>query len=266
MEKTGLLSMELVDYVFSKFCEEGLVKEDILNMMEQFGLIVKFATSPTEVQYYVPAQLNRTPPTLRKMNPSSSDPCPLYLQFSGGFVPHGFFLQLVSRCTQWCSVRGLRQPPIFLHGASTFFIEKEFKHQLILLCKKRFIKIVLKQTKPEDEASRSEIAEVASLVRMFLVETLQNMSCELPWLRNLMYEICVACPYCPEEEKPCQEHGQVSCVLEDCMCLLKVEPGGQLNFCPHSLCGETRTIPGLAMWFSINGEIDVPKCLYDFVW
>jgi len=126
MEKTGLLSMELVDYVFRKFCEKGLVKEDILNMMEQFGLIVKFATSPTEVRYYVPAQLNRTPPTLRKMDPSSSDPCPLYLQFSGGFVPHGFvphgfFLQLVSRCTQWCSVRGLK----FLHGASTFFIEKK---------------------------------------------------------------------------------------------------------------------------------------------
>ena len=252
--------MELVDYVFRKFCKEGLVKEDILNMMEQFGLIVKFATSPTEVQYYVPAQVSRTPPTLRKMDPSSSDPCPLYLQFSGGFVPHGFFLQLVSRCTQWCSVRGLKQPPIFLHGASTFFIEKKFKHQLILLCKKRFIKIVLKQTKPEDEASRSEIAEVASLVKIFLVTTLQNMPGELSWLRNLKCEFCVACPYCPEKEKPCQEHGQVSCVHEDCMCLLKVDPGGQLSDCPHSFCGEIRTIPTLEMWFSTIGKINFPRC------
>ena len=61
METTGALKMELVDYVFSKFCEEDRVKEDILNMMEQFGLIVMFAPSPKEKMYFVPCQL-KTPP------------------------------------------------------------------------------------------------------------------------------------------------------------------------------------------------------------
>ncbi|KAJ7358690.1 hypothetical protein OS493_022128 [Desmophyllum pertusum] len=43
VETTGVLSMELVDHVFYKFIQQGLVKEDILDMMEQFGLIAKFS-------------------------------------------------------------------------------------------------------------------------------------------------------------------------------------------------------------------------------
>ena len=89
--------MELVDYVFSKFIQQGLVKEDILDMMERFGLIAKFAASPCDVKYFVPAQLKSPPEDLAKMEPSSTDPCPLYLQFVDGFVPRGFFSQFVSR-------------------------------------------------------------------------------------------------------------------------------------------------------------------------
>ena len=48
MEKTGVLNMELVEHVFSEFCQQGVVKEDILEMMMKFGLIVQFALSPTE--------------------------------------------------------------------------------------------------------------------------------------------------------------------------------------------------------------------------
>ena len=84
METTGVLDMELVDHVFSKCCQQqGLIKEDILNMMEQFGLIVKFATSPTNEMYFVPCQLKSPPDALCEMGPSPSDPCPLYLNFRG---------------------------------------------------------------------------------------------------------------------------------------------------------------------------------------
>ena len=38
IEEESVLSMELVDDVFSKYCE-GMMKRDILEMMEQFGLI-----------------------------------------------------------------------------------------------------------------------------------------------------------------------------------------------------------------------------------
>lgn len=50
--------MDLVDHVFSEFCQQGMAKEDILNLMEQFGLIAKFASSPDDVKYFVPAQLS----------------------------------------------------------------------------------------------------------------------------------------------------------------------------------------------------------------
>ena len=254
METTGVLSMELVDHVFPKFCQEGLIKQDILNMMEEFGLIVKFATSPTTVQYFVPAQLKTPPGRLCKMKPSTSDPCQLFIHFLDGFVPHGLFLQLVSRCTRWCSECGFKQPPNLFNGACRFFIEKELTHQLILVCKKRFIKVVLKQTKPDLDTSLAEIEKVASLVRRLLEETLHNLSNELPWLSNLGYEVCVACPYCPKEQVSCLNHGQVFCTHEDCLCLLNILPGGKPSPCPNSFCDEAVTLPSLEKWFSVKGQ------------
>ncbi|RMX46704.1 hypothetical protein pdam_00015683, partial [Pocillopora damicornis] len=97
LEGSGILSMELVDHVFSSFIDQGIIREDILDMMEQFGLIAKFSASLTDEKYFVPAQLKSPPEELCKMEPSSTDPCPLYLIFVHGFVPHGLFLQLVSR-------------------------------------------------------------------------------------------------------------------------------------------------------------------------
>ena len=85
MEETGVLEMELVDHVFStKFRHH---KEDILDMMEQFGLIVKFAKSPGNEIYFVPCQLQTPPDDLCKIEPLPSELCPLDLRFSGSFVP-----------------------------------------------------------------------------------------------------------------------------------------------------------------------------------
>ena len=81
MEKTGVLSMEIVDHVFSKFCQERFAKENILHLMEQFGLIAKYAFPIHDVKYFVPAQL-RLPPGQCHLKPALTDPCPLYLQFS----------------------------------------------------------------------------------------------------------------------------------------------------------------------------------------
>ena len=126
--------MELVDDVFSEFCRQGVIKDDILKMMEKFGLIVQFAPSPTEEKYFVPCQLWSPPDSLCKMEPSPADPCPLYLHFSRGYVPHGLYLQLVSRCTKWCSESGFKKPPKLFDGASLFFIGKELTHYMMLVC------------------------------------------------------------------------------------------------------------------------------------
>ncbi|XP_020611007.1 uncharacterized protein LOC110049544 [Orbicella faveolata] len=89
LEENGILCMELVDDVFSKFIQQGIIKDDILDMMEQFGLIAKFSPSPSDVKYFVPAQLKTPPKDLCQMAPSHADPCPLYIHFVHGFVPHG---------------------------------------------------------------------------------------------------------------------------------------------------------------------------------
>ena len=256
MEETGVLSMQLVEQVFSKYRQQGVPKEDILNMMEHFGLLVKFARSPSDIHYFVPVQLKTPPKALQKMEPSLSDPCPLYLHFLEGFVPHGLFFQLVSRCSRRCPANGFTQSPKFYEGAATFFLEKKFRYQLNLLCKKRFIKVVLKnQTKQDDQLSQTEKEEVASLVRMFLEDELENMKQELPWLNDLKYELCVECPGCPEEETKCGNHGQVSCVHEECMSIVKVMPRGCLSCC--SICCQTPSLPRLEKWFSVKGEGDV---------
>ena len=248
--------MELVDHVFSKFYHEGLIKQDILNMMEEFGLVVKFATPSTDVLYLVPSQLKSPPRRLCKMEPSPSDPCPLYLHFLEGFVPHGFFSQLVSRCTRWCFERAFKGSPNLFDGAARFFIEKERTHQLVLVCKKRFIKVVLKQSKPDNKMSfaEAEADEVASMVRGFLEDTLQNLSRELSWLRNLKYDWRVACPYCLEGREPCPNHDHASCTHEDCLCLIEMLEGGKLNNCPNNFGDEQPTLPTLKKWFAIKGE------------
>ena len=254
METTGALHMELVDHVFSKYCQQGLIKEDILNLMEQFGLIAKSITSPTNEIYFVPCQLKTPPEALCVMEPSPSDPCPLYLHFLGGFVPHGFFWQLVSRITKWCSESGFTQPPRFFLAASRFVIaKKSTQHELIVLCKKRFIKIVLRHSEIVCGASFSEARELAILVRRFLEETVQNLRRELPWLGNLRCDFCVACPGCLRKEEMCSYHNVVSCDHEDCLCLLKAIKEGQLSHCPSSLDVKVPTVFGLEKWFAAKG-------------
>ena len=248
--------MELVDDVFSEFCRQGVIKDDILKMMEKFGLIVQFAPSPTEEKYFVPCQLWSPPDSLCKMEPSPADPCPLYLHFSRGYVPHGLYLQLVSRCIKWCSESGFKKPPKLFDGASLFFIGKELSHHMMLVCKKRFIRTVLLRVEGNDGSlSEPVIArEVPTLVRKFLNETMQNLRETLSGLKNVAYKLCVECPYCLKMEKLCDNHGQFPCCDERCMCFLEVAPDGSFDYCSNSLCREILSLPELERWFSSSSK------------
>ena len=255
MEKTGVLNMELVDHVLSEFCQQGVVKDDILKMMGKFGLIVQFSLSPTEEKYFVPCQLRSPPDILCQKEPSSGDPCPLYLHFPRGYVPHGLYLQLVSRCARWCSENGFKTPPKLYDGASRFFIGKEITHQIILVCKKRFIKIILKKMERKCAPSCGLTEEkVPIVVRTFLNKTMQNLSETLPWLLNVAYDLRVECPYCIKEEAPCGKHKQFPCSDDRCMCLLYVAQNGSYTYCTNSFCDEILPLPALEKWFSSSSE------------
>ena len=264
--------MKLVDDVFSEFCQQEVIKDDILKMMEEFGLIVQFASSPTEKKCFVPCQLWSPPDSLCKKEPSPADPCPLYLQFSRGYVPHGLYLQLVSRCTKWCSESGFKKPPKLFDGASLFFIGKELTHHMMLVCKKRFIRIVLLQVERNDGSLCEPIIarEVPTLVRKFLNETMQNLRETLSGFKNVAYKLCVECPYCLKMENLCDNHGQFPCCDERCMCFLEVAPDGSFDYCLNSFCSKLLSLPELERWFSssskdssIKGGADmIKKCSF----
>ena len=254
--------MELVDHVFSKFIQQGVVKDDILNMMEQFGLIAKFSSTATGVKYFVPAQLKSSPEDLLKLEPSVSDPCPLYIRFEDGFVPHGLFTQLVSRSISWCCETWQTPLPRLYQNGARFVIARQLIYDLILLCKKSFIKIVLRQRSQDEEVSVQESFEVPVCVRVFIEDTLQKLSHELPYLNGLQHELCVACPYCQNE---CPTHHQVSCTHEDCLHLFEMKRKQRLICMKHDRVHDAElSVGALKKWFS-RTTIQVRNQLISFI-
>ena len=218
--------MELLHHVFSKFLLKGAAKEDILDLMEQFGLIAKFSPSKTDEKYFVPCQLRMPPDPICAMVPSSSDPCPLYVYFVTGFVPHGLFTRLVSRLVRWCSEAGPAQSPTLYQNGACFVIGRKVIHDLVLICKKQFIKFFVKQKTQGQKISVEETSEVAVLVRKFVEATLQTLSHDLLYLRGVQYEIRVACSYCQLAE--CSGHNQMGCTHDGCLHLLELRQGDPL--------------------------------------
>ena len=254
LEESGILRMVLVDHVFADFFKKGLSKEDILNMMELYGLIAKFSFLPAdgehEERYFVPAQLRSSPSVLHEIKPSESDPCPLYLDFRYGFVPHGLFAQLLSRCIKWCSAdcSSKAAPNLYQNGAR-LFIGKQTIFHLILICRNRFIKVMLKR-KNASSSPTTVSSSMAREVRVFLEDTLQVMSRELPWLRNLEYELCVACAHCLNRTDPCDKHRSDCCTHDDCLRLLPLCPTGQM-ICPMSFDDGPVAPVGVEQWLLV---------------
>ncbi|XP_044166061.1 uncharacterized protein LOC122950012 isoform X5 [Acropora millepora] len=253
LEVNGILRIALVDHVFSKFIDKGLCKQDILDLMELHGLIAKFSIATDknqdEQRYFVPTQLRSSPSGLCEIKPSGCDPCPLVLHFLDGFVPHGLFPQLLSKFIHWCSENGLKETPQLFNNGARLFIGKEITFALILICRKRFIKIVLKIRNPSSCKSQSMNAsnEMAIEVRKFIERTLDGFSRELSWLSNLRYEMSVVCTYCLECTRDL--HKKTGCDHDDCLHLLRVRPGEDL-FCLNNFCDETVS-PGWEMWFQV---------------
>ena len=258
LQRSGILSMEHVDHVFSRFIEEGIIKEDILDMMERFGLIAKFSLSPNDVKYFVPCQLKSSLEELCKMEPSPTDPCPLYLHFKHGFVPHGLFFQLVSRSIRWCGKTWpMQQPTVYQNGA-WFIIGKQI-HDFVIICKTGFVKIILRQRTQTDQITGEKSALLATRVREFLEETLQDLQEQLPYSSGILYRLRVACPYChqgtEESGQTCPNHGQISCTHEDCFHLIDANEG-QPAICKRKVCDAVQPFRGLGKWF-FKSEIQV---------
>ena len=244
--------MELVDLVFSNFLLKGVARKDILDLMEQFGLIAKYSPSKAGEKYFVPCQLKASPDSLCSMAPTRLDPCPLFVYFLSGSVPHGLFTRLVSRSVRWCSEAGPTQPPTLYQNGAWFVIGKQIFHDFVLICKKQFIKFFIRQRKQPQQISVDDTSEVAVKVRKFVEATLQALSRDL-YKGGLQYHIRVACPYCQREK--CPSHNQIACSREDCLHLLELRQGDHL-ICKEKPVEEVLTDTGKQMWFSqIESEV-----------
>ena len=255
LEVNGILREVLVTHVFSKFVKKGLCKQDILDMMELHGLIAKLSMGTHENQdeqrYLVPTQLRSSPSGLCEITPSKCDPCPLILHFLDGFVPHGLFPQFVSKFIHWCSENGFKKTPQLFNNGARLFIGKQITFALILICRKRFIKIVLKTMNPSSCKSLSMNAsnKMAIKVRNFIQRTLVGFSRDLSYLSNLRYELSVVCTYCQQRESDLD--GLMSCCHDDGVHLLRVCPGEEL-ICMENFSDEMVKVPGWKMWFEVS--------------
>ena len=223
-------------------------------MMELHGLIAKFSNATDENQdekrYFVPTQLRSSPSALCEIKPSECDPCPLVLHFLDGFVPHGLFPHLVSKFIHWCSENGFNKTPQLFNNGARLFIGKQIVFDLILICRKRFIQIVLKRRNASSSKHLSMNAsnQMAIEVRNFTQGTLDGFSRDLCWLSNLRYELSVVCTHCLQSM--CSLHRLMSCCQDDCLHLLRVCPEEEL-ICPYNFSDETLKVPGLEKWFEV---------------
>ena len=252
--------MELIDHVFDEHIKRGLDKEDILSLMENYGLIAKFSATE-KPSYFVPAQLTSTPAELCEKKPSDGDPCSLYVNFTEGFAPHGLFPQLLSKCIAWCSKHGFPKEPRLHDCGARFFIGKQPFYSLVLICRKRSIKVVLTEINLASGASHSTSKDLEPWdVRAFLDDTLAGLSQELHWLCNLKFEWCVACTSCQ-----CAKHKSVCCLHEECLHLHKVDfSQTSMIICEKSLKDEIIKVSGLGKWFQASKESEV-KILLSFL-
>ena len=185
------------------------------------------------------------------MKPSSTDPCPLYLVFVRGFVPHSLFWQLVSRSIHWCSKTwASHQPTLFQNGAC-FIIGKDI-HDFVLIHKTGFVKIILRQKAQSHQVVGQNSVELATLVREFLENTLKNLSQEIPYWRGLQYRLCVACHYChqgaEETRRACSDHMKTICTHKDCLHLIDANEG-QPDICKRKNWDMVAPVCGLKKWF-----------------
>ncbi|XP_068753968.1 uncharacterized protein [Montipora capricornis] len=259
LQDTGILRTALVDYVFADFIEKGLLKQDILEMMELYGLIAKFSsemsTSENEEEqiYFVPTQLRSSPLGLCEIKPSELDPCPLFVHFLDGFVPHGLFPQFVSRCIGWCSENGFKETPQLFNDGARFLLGKPIICALILICRKRFIKVVLKRAECSLEPSSSNASnKMAIEFRTFMEKTLNGLSQDLSWPSNLRYELSVACTQCQQSGHMLSQHRSQSFGQDDFPHLLQVPPPYGKLICTKNFADKAVTVLGLEKWFELR--------------
>lgn len=94
----------------------------------------------------------------------------------------------------------------------------------------------------------SESVEIPSRVRVFIDDTLQKLSHELPCLSGLQYELSVACPHCLGESS---NHREAACTQEESLHFFELKEGQRL-ICTKKVRDSVRRVLGMEKWLSLR--------------
>ena len=243
------------------------MQQSVLDMMEKHGFLSRFnhceasgGEQPSNpcIRYFVPAQLRVSCSELWKLTPQDSDPCSLVFKFCDGFVPHGLFPQLVSRLIAFSpKLECKKDPKLYCNGAH-FILGKKSQFDLVLLCSKHCIKLVLKSYNGDSE--EVAVNSLAIQVLTLIEQELESLCKQWHWLGNVHYDLCVACTACLTSSIQCERHKSASCSDQDCMHLLSissvtVEPVTSFT-CPEQVGEHSRfTLTNLHKWYFSVSEV-----------
>lgn len=236
LETTGIVEEKLLEHVWSPLLDQEETSESLIAIMERLGLLYPWPSSNASCskQYLVPSMLLSPPPEGIVEVINSAEIPSLFLTFENDFVPPGLFTRLVLQFSQW--VKDKYESPVdpqLHHNFARFYISEEKNCSVILLCRSLSIEVLVHNKWNSDRYSIDSLEVTDSLSVDVSYDTvrcaravgrklgliLESMRKEFLWLKNMKYELSVACPVCCQGGKVnyCHTHDTQDCKQEECL-------------------------------------------------
>lgn len=231
LESEGILDEQLLAHVWDPLFKDKQTSDSLIGIMERFSLLCPwFSNASSNKEYLVPSMLMTHPPQEVHDLIESAEIPSLFVKFSNGHVPAGFFPRLVAQFLQW-GKDGFwaQEKPQLFHDFVRFYTSGGV-YSVILVCHSSTVEVVIQggNSNTEDDLcpKPSTLADlppdgygVARQVCRKLRLLMECMRNEFPWLKNMKYEMCVICPVCSRGRVValCQTHRAKKCSEEQCL-------------------------------------------------
>ena len=248
LESEGILDEQLLAHVWDPLFKDKETSDSLIGIMERFSLLCPwFSNASGNKEYLVPSMLMTLPPQEVHDLIESAEIPSLFVKFSNGHVPAGFFPRLVAQLLQW-GKDGFwaQEKPQLFHDFVRFYTSGGV-YSVILVCHSSSVEVVIQggNSNSEDDSCPKpstfadlqpdgyEVVFARQVCRKLslLMECMRN---DFPWLKNMKYEMCVICPVCSRGKVValCQTHRAKKCNEEQCLHFWRVS----------QLCSDTENI------------------------
>ena len=248
LESEGILDEQLLAHVWDPLFKDKETSDSLIGIMERFSLLCPwFSNASSNKEYLVPSMLMSHPPEEVHDLIESAEIPSLFVKFSNGHVPAGFFPRLVAQFLQW-GKDGFwaQEKPLLFHDFVRFYTSGGV-YSVILVCHSSSVEVVIQggNSNTDDDLSPKpstladlqpdgyEVVFARQVCRKLslLMECMRN---EFPWMRNMKYNMCVICPVCSRGRAValCQTHRAKKCSEEQCLHFWRVS----------QLCSDTENI------------------------